>query len=92
MVRNLTGVLGVMNNITVSAPSVSPIEVKGDIERALKRHAEVDANRISVETSDGKVTLRGTVNSWSEKHEAERAAWNAPGVRQVDDRLAVVFG
>lgn len=91
-VRYLTGVVGLINNITVVPAVVSPMAVRTDIEQALKRHAELDASRITVETADGKVTLRGAVNSWVEKREAERAAWNAPGVKQVDDRLAVVVG
>jgi len=91
-VRNLTGVMGVVNNIAVVPPVTSPLAVKSGIEQALKRHAEIDASRITVETIDGTIILRGAVHSWVEKREAERAAWNAPGVKQVDDRLAVVVG
>jgi osmotically-inducible protein OsmY len=87
-VRNLTGVKGVSNMIRV-APSVSTVEVKAKIEQALKRSAELDSKRISVEAMDGKVTLKGTVRSWTERRDAERAAWAAPGVTQVEDRLFV---
>ena len=75
-------------NIEVK-PAISPAEVKSKIEAALKRNAELDAERIIVDTADGKVTLKGNVRSWTERMDAENAAWAAPGVRQVDDRLLV---
>jgi osmotically-inducible protein OsmY len=87
-VRHLNGVKGVTNLILV-APSVSPSEVKSKIEEALKRSALVDANRISIEAKDGKVILTGTVRSWAEREEAERAAYRAPGVSEVDNRISV---
>lgn len=87
-VRKLYGVVGVSNLIEVK-PQVSKAEVKSSIEAALKRLAEVDASRIRVETEDGKVVLSGSVRSWFEREEAERAAWAAPGVRAVEDRIAI---
>jgi osmotically-inducible protein OsmY len=88
-VRTLKGVTGVFNNITLKT-AAKPAEVRDMIEQALKRSAEVDARRINVAASDGKVILSGHVRSWAERQEAERAAWAAPGVTQVDDRLTVV--
>ena len=87
-VRSLTGVRGVSNMIAVT-PRVSITNVKDKIESALKRHAEVDSQRIQVSANDGTVTLRGKVRSWTERNDAERAAWAAPGVRQVDDLLTI---
>jgi osmotically-inducible protein OsmY len=87
-VRSVKSVKGVINTIQVK-PKATPTEIKRKIEEALKRSAELDANSIQVEASDGEVTLKGTVHSWFEREEAERAAWQAPGVKKVEDRIAV---
>jgi osmotically-inducible protein OsmY len=88
-VRDLMGVKGVTNNITVQ-PRVKTIDVRDKIEAAFKRSAEIDARRINVNATDGKVILSGNVHSWAERQEAERAAWAAPGVTQVEDRLTIM--
>ena len=88
-VKYLSGVKGVTDHIEVK-PQVSTIEVKDKIEEALKRSAEIDARRISVQAYDGKVTLTGNVRSWFEKVEAATAAWAAPGVKEVNNQIAVV--
>jgi osmotically-inducible protein OsmY len=88
-VRYLTGVRGVINHIKIHSTMVSPSEVATNIKRALHRSAELDAKRIIVEAHDGKVTLRGTVRSWAERTDVERAAWSAPGVQAVDDQILV---
>lgn len=86
--QRLYGVKGVTNAITLK-PQARSADVKTKIENAFKRSAEIDAQRIKVETIDGGVILTGAVHSLSERDEAERAAWSAPGVVRVDDRLTI---
>ena len=64
-------------------------DVQDKIEPAFKRSAEIDARRVTVSAQDGKATLAGNVRSWAECREAERAAWAAPGVTRVEDRLSI---
>ena len=87
-VRRVRGIKGVTNSIEVK-PRAAPMEIRRKIEEALRRAAELDANRITVETNGGEVILRGAVRSWAERQEAERAAWLAPGVTKVDNRIIV---
>jgi osmotically-inducible protein OsmY len=89
VVRDLTGVRGVTNAIVVK-PHVKASDVQAKIEAAFRRSAEIDARRVSVAVHDSKITLSGNVRSWAEREEAEKAAWAAPGVVEVDDRLTVV--
>ena len=87
-VRSLIGAKGLINLLTI-VPKVQPGEVAGKIESAFKRSAEVDARRVHVEAHDGTVVLSGKVTSWSERDEAERAAWSAPGVTKVENHVTV---
>jgi len=88
VVERLSGVKGVTNLITVK-PHVMPTDLKQSIERALVRNAEIDARNIMVEVEGSKVILRGTVRSYAEKKAAEEAAWAAPGVTEVENRIVV---
>lgn len=84
----LNGVQGVTNNLVVR-PKATPQQIKGKIQAALQRTASRDAAKIEVETVGGKVILRGTVRSWAERDDAERAAWSAPGVSGVESHIEI---
>jgi osmotically-inducible protein OsmY len=87
-VRYLPGVRGLGNNINVK-PRVNIQAIADDIHAALKRRAELEADGITVKVDGDKVTLSGTVRSWSEKRAAENAAWSTKGVREVDSKLTI---
>jgi len=87
-VRYLTGVNGVSNRITIK-PRVTPTKIEEAIQAAFERRAVLDAKKIEVETSSGKVTLTGTVRNYAEWDEAEQVAWAAPGVSSVHNELTV---
>jgi osmotically-inducible protein OsmY len=87
-VRNLLGVVGVSDTITIR-PKVTSSAVKSDIEAALKRRAHGDAQRITVDVMGSDVTLSGTVHSWSERELAENSAWATAGVSRVIDNIKI---
>ena len=87
-VRKLTGIRGVSNMLVVE-PKVQPADVRRCIEKALRRDAELDAARVTIDVEGGRVVLGGRVHNWHEREVAERAAWAAPGVAQVEDRISV---
>lgn len=87
-VRYLTGVAGVSNMLTIKS-DVSASDVAKHVKDALRRSAETDAKKIDVVAKEGAITLTGTVRSWAERADAERAAWGTTGVTAVDDQLAI---
>ena len=89
-VRYLMGVKGVRENIAIKS-KVSLSAVKSDIEAALKRRAQADAQKISVEVRGADVTLTGTVHSWSERDLATHSAWGTPGVHNVVNNITVTY-
>lgn len=87
-VRTVQGVRGLDNQIQVK-PHVEAADIKRRIENALARQADLEADKIRVSVEGGKVRLEGKVRAWFERDIAERAAWGAPGVSAVDDRVAI---
>ena len=87
-IRYLAGVKGITNNITLK-PKVKELDVKMEIEKALLRTANENVRSIGVSASNGEVRLSGKVHSWSEKMDAERAAWSATGVKSVENEIRV---
>jgi len=88
-VNYLIGIKGVTNNIKVKSDTSNVIEKK-DIEDALKRSA-IDDSNLLVMVSGSIVTLSGKVNSWYQKEEAERIAWNTPGIWEVNNELSIDY-
>jgi osmotically-inducible protein OsmY len=88
--RHLRGVRGVKNHLRVRE-TASPEDVRERIDASLRRLAEVEADGISVETVGGMAILRGQVRSLREREDVEQAAWRAPGVSEVENRLIIAF-
>jgi osmotically-inducible protein OsmY len=89
-IRHLAGIRGIINLITVK-PRVVPLDLKQRIEKALARHVEIDASRITVEVEGSKVILRGTVRSHAGWKAAQKIAQSAPGVTEVENRILISY-
>lgn len=87
-VRELSGVVGVFNQIELAA-SIQPTDVKQSIAGALARHAKLEADRIGIAVEGATVTITGEVDTWDERVAVERAVWSVSGVRDVVDRLHI---
>jgi osmotically-inducible protein OsmY len=89
-IQPLRGVKGITNLVTIKPDISSSIDKKA-VENALDRDAFIDNDHIKINVTDHKVILKGTVKSWSQKEEASRVAWSAPGVQKVENDLVVVY-
>jgi len=87
---NVFGVIAVIDEIGLK-PSPSATDVKHSIKEAFKRNAKLDADELTVTTSNGTATIEGVVNSWAEHDQAVAAAWFSPGVNNVDDQIIVDY-
>ncbi len=88
---NIVGTLDVFDEIDLMYPTPDPDVIQDGIKHAFKRNAKIDADDLSVSTSAGTVTIEGAVSSLAERDEALAAAWAAPGVIAVDDRMTVEY-
>jgi len=88
---NVAGVVSVDNDIELVPPGPSTEDLEHSLKKAMERNAKLDADSVSVESSNGTVTLRGTVSSWADHDEAVSAAWAAPGVTRVKDHILVAY-
>jgi osmotically-inducible protein OsmY len=88
-IQNLMGVRGVMNRLTVNAPSVNAEDLRTAIENALERRAEREADRIKIVVDDGRVTLTGRAQSWAERQAIQGTIAGTRGVRHVENHLQV---
>ena len=87
---NVFGVIAVIDEIGLK-PSPGAADVKHSIKEAFKRNAKLDADDLTVTTSNGTATIEGVVNSWAEHDQAVAAAWFSPGVNDVDDQIIVDY-
>jgi osmotically-inducible protein OsmY len=88
---SLLGVMGVEDDVALVPPGPAAHDVEHSIKKAMERNAKLDAESVSVESTNGTITLRGTVSSWADHDEAVAAAWAAPGVTRVKDHILVAY-
>jgi osmotically-inducible protein OsmY len=88
--RNLRGVTGIHDEIEVRNPGMAA-DVSERLDKAFKRSAQIDASDVHIDALDGTVTLSGTVKTWAEHDAALDAAWAAPGVKDVKDKLEIGY-
>jgi osmotically-inducible protein OsmY len=88
---NVLGVVSVDDEIDLVPTSPTAGDVQHSIKKAMERNAKLDADSVSVDSSNGTIALDGTVSSWADHDEAVSAAWAAPGVTNVKDHIHVAY-
>ena len=88
---NVSGVLGLEDDIQLVPPGPAKHDVEHSIKKAMERSAKLDAESVDVSSENGTITLRGTVSSWADHDAAVNAAWSAPGVTRVKDHIFVAY-
>ena len=91
VVGNVAGGVNVHNDVDVHSLVPEASYIHQSITTALEHNARLDADNITVSSSHGHVTLTGSMHSWPERDAAVAAAWSAPGVTNVDDRLKIYY-
>ena len=89
MIRRLSGVVGVINKITIRRQAINEEQLRVEIEDALETRADRETERLGIEIHDGAVVLRGRVHSWQEKRAVLGSISHAPGVMQVKDHIRI---
>lgn len=88
-IRRLAGVVGVTNKITIRKQRVNESQLREQIESALERRADRQAERLRIEVHDGAVDIWGRVHSWQEKRAVIGSVAHAPGVNRLQDHLRI---
>jgi len=88
-IRRLTGVVGVINKITIRKQAVNVDRLREEIAEALETRADRETERLRIEVHDGAVDLWGRVHSWRERRAVLGSISHAPGVAQVRDHLRI---
>ncbi|HET6382108.1 MAG TPA: BON domain-containing protein [Armatimonadota bacterium] len=88
-IDRLEGVRGILDNLTVAEPKVDPATIRTNLEAALERRADREADRIAVDVTAGTVILTGRVHNWTEKQSILGAAEHTMGVKKIEDHLRI---
>ena len=88
-IERLTGVVGVMNKLSIRKQVVDEDQLREEIEDALQTRADRESGRLRIEIHDGAVDLFGRVHSWQERRAVLGSVSHAPGVTQVRDHLRI---
>lgn len=90
VVANLTGSRGITNSIKIKS-NVETDNPEDRIRKAMSRYAAIDEDQIDVKVQGNRAVLNGLVSNWTERKQAERAAWSTPGILEVDNQISITM-